>query len=116
MWQLTGGALHATDVTNASRTMLFNVHTNRWDDELLALLDIPASLMPRVLPSSTHYGDVLPELLGAAIPIGGVAGDQQSALFGQACFKEGMAKTPTAPAVSCWCTPETSFRPRTTAC
>ena len=92
MWQLTGGKIHATDVTNASRTMLFNVRSNAWDAELLALLDIPESLMPKVLPSSTHYGDVLPELLGAAIPIGGVAGDQQSALFGQACFKEGMAK------------------------
>lgn len=92
MWQLTGGALHATDVTNASRTMLFNVHANTWDADLLALLDIPESLMPRVLPSSTHYGDVLPDLLGGAIPIGGVAGDQQSALFGQACFSEGMAK------------------------
>jgi len=92
MWQLTGGTLHATDVTNASRTMLFNVHTNTWDTELLALLDIPEALMPRVLPSSTHYGEVLPAFLGAAIPIGGVAGDQQSALFGQACFKEGMAK------------------------
>ncbi|MDI1269297.1 MAG: glycerol kinase GlpK [Polaromonas sp.] len=92
MWQLTGGALHATDVTNASRTMLFNVHTNAWDADLLALLDIPESLMPRVLPSSTHYGNVLPDLLGGAIPIGGVAGDQQSALFGQACFREGMAK------------------------
>lgn len=92
MWQLTGGKIHATDVTNASRTMLFNVRSNVWDAELLALLDIPESLMPKVLPSSTHYGDVLPELLGAAIPIGGVAGDQQSALFGQACFKEGMAK------------------------
>ncbi|HYW57077.1 MAG TPA: glycerol kinase GlpK [Polaromonas sp.] len=92
IWQLTGGKLHATDVTNASRTMLFNVHTNSWDAELLALLDIPESLMPRVMPSSTHYGEVLPDLLGAAIPIGGVAGDQQSALFGQACFKEGMAK------------------------
>ncbi|WP_096669202.1 glycerol kinase GlpK [Polaromonas sp. AET17H-212] len=92
MWQLTGGAVHATDVTNASRTMLFNVHANTWDADLLALLDIPESLMPRVLPSSTHYGDVLPDLLGGAIPIGGVAGDQQSALFGQACFREGMAK------------------------
>lgn len=92
MWQLTGGTLHATDVTNASRTMLFNVHTNSWDTDLLALLDIPENLVPRVLPSSTHYGDVRPDLLGAAIPIGGVAGDQQSALFGQACFKEGMAK------------------------
>lgn len=92
MWQLTGGKLHATDVTNASRTLLFNVRSNVWDAELLALLDIPESLMPKVLPSSTHYGDVLPELLGSAVPIGGVAGDQQSALFGQACFKEGMAK------------------------
>ena len=92
MWQLTGGAVHATDVSNASRTMLFNVHTNMWDAELLGLLDIPASLMPKVLPSSAHYGTVRPELLGHAIVIGGVAGDQQSALFGQACFKAGMAK------------------------
>ena len=92
MWQLSGGTLHATDVTNASRTMLFNVRSNRWDEELLALLDIPPSLMPEVRPSSAHYGEVLPDLLGAAIPIAGVAGDQQSALFGQACFKEGMAK------------------------
>jgi glycerol kinase len=92
MWQLTGGKLHATDVTNASRTLLFNVRSNTWDEELLALLDIPVSLMPEVRPSSAHYADVLPELLGAAIPIAGVAGDQQSALFGQACFREGMAK------------------------
>lgn len=92
MWQLTGGALHATDVSNASRTMLFNVHNNQWDTELLDLLGIPASLMPQVLPSSAHYGEVRPELLGHAIAIGGVAGDQQSALFGQACFKAGMAK------------------------
>ena len=92
VWQLTGGAVHATDVSNASRTMLFNVRTNRWDAELLALLGIPASLMPEVKPSSAHYGEVLPELLGHAVPIGGVAGDQQSALFGQACFKAGLAK------------------------
>ncbi|MEP6964287.1 MAG: glycerol kinase GlpK [Polaromonas sp.] len=92
MWQLTGGAIHATDVSNASRTLLFNVHSNQWDEELLAMLDIPPSLMPRVLPSSAHYGEVRAELLGHAIPIGGVAGDQQSALFGQACFKAGMAK------------------------
>ena len=92
MWQLTGGALHATDVSNASRSMLFNVHANAWDAELLGLLDIPESLMPAVLPSSADYGDTLPELLGSSIAIGGVAGDQQSALFGQACFKEGMAK------------------------
>jgi glycerol kinase len=92
MWQLTEGAVHATDVSNASRTMLFNVHTNQWDAELLQALDIPPQLMPRVLPSSAHYGEVSAALLGHAIPIGGVAGDQQSALFGQACFKEGMAK------------------------
>jgi glycerol kinase len=92
LWQLTEGALHATDVTNASRTMLFDVHRNQWDGELLALLDIPASLMPKVLPSSAHYGDVAASLLGAPVMIGGVAGDQQSALFGQACFKPGMAK------------------------
>lgn len=92
VWQLTGGALHATDVSNASRTMLFNVHSNQWDAELLDLLGIPASLMPQVLPSSAHYGEVLPALLGHPIVIGGVAGDQQSALFGQACFSAGMAK------------------------
>ncbi|CAM3422840.1 glycerol kinase GlpK [Polaromonas hydrogenivorans] len=92
IWQLTGGAVHATDVSNASRTMLFNVRTNQWDGELLALLGIPPSLMPEVKPSSAHYGEVRPELLGHAIAIGGVAGDQQSALFGQACFRAGMAK------------------------
>ena len=92
LWQLTGGAVHATDVSNASRTMLFNVHSNTWDAELMALLDSPASLMPAVKPSSAHYGQTLPELLGSAVPIGGVAGDQQSALFGQACFSAGMAK------------------------
>jgi glycerol kinase len=92
MWQLTHGAVHATDVSNASRTMLFNVHTNQWDADLLQALEIPAALLPRVLPSSAHFGDISADLLGHAIPIGGVAGDQQSALFGQACFKEGMAK------------------------
>jgi glycerol kinase len=92
LWQLTGGAVHATDVSNASRTMLFNVHSNTWDAELMALLDIPPSLMPAVLPSSAQYGHTVPELLGAAVPIGGIAGDQQSALFGQACFTAGMAK------------------------
>ena len=92
LWQLTGGAVHATDVSNASRTMLFNVHSNSWDAELMALLDIPPSLMPAVLPSSAQYGQTVPELLGATVLIGGVAGDQQSALFGQACFSAGMAK------------------------
>ncbi|WP_296510835.1 glycerol kinase GlpK [Rhodoferax sp.] len=92
IWQLTEGRVHVTDVSNASRTMLFNVHTNLWDEDLLAALDIPASLMPAVQPSASHFGEVSPALLGAAIPIGGVAGDQQSALFGQACFKAGMVK------------------------
>ncbi|HUR87685.1 MAG TPA: glycerol kinase GlpK [Ramlibacter sp.] len=92
MWQLTGGALHATDVTNASRTMLFDVRQNRWDDELLKLFDIPVELMPKVMPSSAQYGGTVDSLLGASVPIGGVAGDQQAALFGQACFKPGMAK------------------------
>jgi glycerol kinase len=92
LWQLTEGAVHATDVSNAARTMLFNVHGNAWDEELLQLLDIPLALMPKVLPSSAIYGETRPSLLGAPILIGGVAGDQQSALFGQACFSEGMAK------------------------
>jgi glycerol kinase len=100
MWMLTGGgsdatrqqALHATDVTNASRTMLLNVHDNAWDDELLALLDVPREVLPSVHPSSHEFGSTRAELLGASVPIGGVAGDQQSALFGQACFKAGLAK------------------------
>ncbi len=92
IWCLTGGAVHATDVSNASRTMLFNVHSNQWDSELLQALDIPANLLPKVRPSSALYGELDPALLGHAIPIGGVAGDQQSALFGQACFKAGMVK------------------------
>jgi glycerol kinase len=92
MWQLTGGQVHATDVSNASRTMLFNVHTNTWDADLLTALDIPAHMLPTVQPSSAMYGHTLPELLGQSVAIGGVAGDQQSALFGQACFKAGMVK------------------------
>lgn len=92
IWQLTGGKRHVTDVSNASRTMLFNVHTNQWDADLLALLDIPASLMPEVLPSAADFGQTADDVLGGHINIGGVAGDQQSALFGQACFDAGMAK------------------------
>ena len=92
LWQLTGGRVHATDVSNAARTMLFNVHSNTWDAELLAALDIPEGLMPQVLPSAAHFGDIDPGLLGHRIPVGGMAGDQQSALFGQACFSAGMAK------------------------
>ncbi len=92
MWQLTGGEVHATDVSNAARTMLLNVHDNAWDDELLALLEVPREVLPEVHPSSHVFGHSRAELFGADIPIGGVAGDQQSALFGQACFKAGLAK------------------------
>lgn len=92
LWKLTGGAVHATDVSNASRTMLFDVRRQAWDEELLAALDIPPALLPSVHPSAHRYGETLPALLGAPIPIGGVAGDQQAALFGQACFEPGMAK------------------------
>ncbi len=92
IWNLTGGAVHATDVSNASRTMLFNVHTNQWDVELLKALDIPANMLPQVLLSSALYGEVHPDVLGSAVAIGGVVGDQQSALFGQACFEAGMVK------------------------
>ena len=92
MWQLTGGKVHVTDVSNASRTMLFNVHDNTWDADLLKALDIPAALMPEVKPSSAHFCDTDAALLGRSLPVGGVAGDQQAALFGQACFGPGMAK------------------------
>ncbi|MDR6856772.1 glycerol kinase GlpK [Variovorax guangxiensis] len=92
IWQLTGGKQHVSDVSNASRTMLFNVHTHQWDADLLKALDIPASLMPQVKPSSAHFADTDAGLFDRPLPIGGVAGDQQSALFGQACFEAGMAK------------------------
>ncbi len=92
LYQLTGKQRHLTDVTNASRTMLFNLHTLNWDDELLRLLDIPRALLPNVRPSAGHFATCDDGLLGASIPICGVAGDQQAALFGQACFEAGMAK------------------------
>ena len=92
IWQLTKGRTHVTDHSNAARTMLFNIHTQDWDTDLLRALDIPAAMMPRSLPSSAAFGEVDPAWLGAPLVIGGVAGDQQSALFGQACFSAGMAK------------------------
>ncbi|MEX1167149.1 MAG: glycerol kinase GlpK, partial [Hydrogenophaga sp.] len=92
IWKLTGGTQHVTDFSNAARTMLFNIHTQSWDAELLEALRIPASLMPSALPSSADFGQTQAEWLGAPLTIGGVAGDQQSALFGQACFSAGMAK------------------------
>ena len=90
IWNLTKGKVHATDLTNASRTMLFNIHKREWDDELLRLFGIPPSMLPEVRMSADDYGSV--NLMGADIPICGVAGDQQAALFGQACFREGDAK------------------------
>ncbi len=92
IWKLTNGEVHVTDVSNASRTMLFNVRENRWDEELLALLRIPAAMLPEVKPSASEFGRSAPEHLGAPLTIGGIGGDQQSALFGQACFEPGMAK------------------------
>ena len=93
IWNLTGGAVHVTDYSNASRTMLFNIHTLQWDRDLLAALDIPEPLLPRVMPSSQVYGETAAGLLGdSQVPIAAVAGDQQAALFGQACFDPGMAK------------------------
>ena len=92
IWNLTGGRLHATDATNASRTMMFNIHTRDWDDSLLQLLDIPRSVLPRVIDSSGVCGESDQTVLGASIPIGGIAGDQQAALFGQQCVRNGMVK------------------------
>ncbi|MBE0490513.1 MAG: glycerol kinase GlpK [Halomonas sp.] len=93
IWRLTGGKVHATDATNASRTALFNIHTQRWDPELLELFGIPESLLPEVKDSSDDFGVVDAEWLGAELPIAGVAGDQQAALVGQACFSPGMGKS-----------------------
>jgi glycerol kinase len=92
VWQLTGGRRHVTDPSNASRTMLYDIHRQRWDDELLALFDIPRALLPEVVPTSGVLGETDPTLFGVAIPIGGLAGDQQAATFGQACHTPGSAK------------------------
>ncbi|WP_018962613.1 glycerol kinase GlpK [Coprothermobacter platensis] len=92
IWRLTKGKVHVTDYTNASRTMIFNIHTLDWDDEILQELGIPRIMLPEVKPSSCIYGYVDPSFLGEAIPIAGDAGDQQAALFGQACFEPGSAK------------------------
>jgi glycerol kinase len=92
IWRLSGGQAHVTDHSNASRTLLFNIHTHDWDDELLRELDVPRAMLPRVLPSSGVFAACDSRWLGASIPITGVAGDQQAATFGQACFTPGMAK------------------------
>jgi glycerol kinase len=92
IWKLTNGKVHATDATNASRTLLFNIHTGKWDDELLKILDIPKSILPEVRSSSEIYGQTGDHIFSTPIPIAGIAGDQQAALFGQACFNPGTAK------------------------
>jgi glycerol kinase len=92
IWNLTGGAVHATDVSNASRTMLMNLETGEWDDELLEIFDVPRAMLPRIVPSSAVIGEAVPAHFGRAIPIAGVAGDQQAALAGQACFRAGLSK------------------------
>ncbi|WP_425054883.1 glycerol kinase GlpK [Pseudomonas abyssi] len=93
LWRLTGGQVHRTDATNASRTMLFNIHTQQWDEELLSLLDIPTSLLPEVMDSAADFGQTDASVLGASVPVCGIAGDQQAALIGQACFSPGMVKS-----------------------
>ena len=93
VWKLTGGRIHATDYSNASRTLLYNIYDLRWDEELLALFDVPSGLLPQVLPSAYVYGHTDPDsFFGARVPIAGIAGDQHAALFGQACYGEGLAK------------------------
>lgn len=93
IWNLTKGKVHITDYSNASRTMIYNIHELKWDDELLEALDIPKSMLPEVKPSSYVYGETSPTLFGTSIPIAGIAGDQQAALFGQICHQEGTAKS-----------------------
>ena len=93
LWRLTGGRVHATDVTNASRTILFDIHRGQWDEELLELIRIPRALLPEVKDSSALFGETAPGLFDRPIPIGGIAGDQQAALIGQACFEPGMVKS-----------------------
>src|SRR5215467_9949048 len=93
LWRLTGGKVHATDATNASRTLLFNIHTGQWDEDLLKLLRVPRSLLPEVTDSSHLFGETIPDLFGGKIAISGIAGDQQAATIGQACFTPGMMKS-----------------------
>jgi len=93
LWQLTAGAVHATDATNASRTALYDIHANAWSDELCALFGVPRAMLPDVRDCAADYGTTVPELFGAAVPVRGIAGDQQAALIGQACFTPGMMKS-----------------------
>ncbi|QDT07952.1 Glycerol kinase [Rubripirellula lacrimiformis] len=114
IWKLTGGRVHVTDVTNASRTMLMNIHTGIWDTELLKIFGVPTQMLPEIRPSSEVYGETEPELFGAAIKIGGAAGDQQSALFGQNCTQPGMAKNTYG--TGCFALMNIGDQPRTSTC
>ncbi|PLX36056.1 MAG: glycerol kinase, partial [Hyphomicrobiales bacterium] len=93
LWRLTGGRVHATDATNASRTLLYDIHKGRWDSDLLEILRVPAAMLPEVRDSADDFGTTEPALLGGAIAVNGIAGDQQAATVGQACFKPGMLKS-----------------------
>src|SRR5699024_10519960 len=93
IWKLTGGQVHATDATNASRTMLYDIHRQCWSPEICALLDIPVQMLPEVRDCAAAFGTTRPDLFGRPIPITGVAGDQQAATIGQACFRPGMMKS-----------------------
>ncbi len=101
-WRLTGGKRHVTDYSNASRTLIYNIHTLDWDDELLLILKIPRAMLPEVQPSSKSMARRIVRCFGARIPIASLIGDQQAATFGQGCFEPGAGRrTPTAPAASC---------------
>ena len=93
LWRLTGGSVHATDITNASRTLLYNIYSRQWDERLLELFRIPDKVLPKVLDCSAEFGMTDPDLFGTALPVGGIAGDQQAAVIGQACFEPGMIKS-----------------------
>lgn len=109
IWKLTDGKVHVTDVTNASRTLLLNIHTLEWDDELLSLLNIPKALLPEVVSSSERVGTTSKEIIGAEIPISGIAGDQQAALFGQLCLRPGDVKNTFG--TGCFCIMNTGTQP-----
>jgi glycerol kinase len=111
VWNLTGGRLHVTDVSNASRTLMYDIRRNTWDEELLGILNVPRALLPEVLPSSHRYGETEAGLLGAPLLIAGIAGDQQAALFGQACHEPGMAKSTYG--TGCFMLMQTGTEPRT---
>jgi len=114
MYKLSGGVIHATDYTNASRTLLFNIEQKRWDDEILDILDIPKQVLPEVKNSADNFGNTASTLpMGRVVPITGVAGDQQAALFGQGCTTRGPPRIPTERVVFFFQSPTGWFTPKT---